>query len=69
MGNSLVDMYAKCGSMEDACKVFNKMSSQDVISWNAILAGFAMHAHGNKAIEHFEQMCEEGVEPHDVTFV
>jgi pentatricopeptide repeat protein len=69
VGNSLVDMYAKCGSMEDACKVFNKMSSRDVISWNAILAGFAMHLHGNKALEHFEQICEEGVEPNDVTFV
>jgi pentatricopeptide repeat protein len=32
VGNSLVDMYAKCGTMEDACKVFNKMSSRDVIS-------------------------------------
>jgi pentatricopeptide repeat protein len=41
---------------------------QDVISWNAILAGFAVHGHGNKALEHFEQMCE-GVEPNDVTFV
>ncbi len=69
VGNSLVDMYAKCGSMEDACKVFNKMSSRDVISWNAILAGFAMHGHGNKALEHFKQMCEEGVVPNDVTFV
>jgi pentatricopeptide repeat protein len=54
VGNSLVDMYAKCGSMEHACKVFNKMSSRDVISWNAILAGFAMHGHGNKALEHFK---------------
>ncbi len=69
VGNSLVDMYAKCGTMEDACKVFNKMSSRDVISWNAILVGFAMHGHGNKALEHFKQMCEEGVEPNDVTFV
>jgi pentatricopeptide repeat protein len=70
VGNSLVDMYAKCGSMEDACKVFNKMSSRDVISWNAMLPGFAMHdVHGNKALEHFEQMFEEGVEPNDVTFV
>ncbi len=37
VGNSLVDMYAKCGSMEDACKVFNKMSSRNVVSWNAMI--------------------------------
>ncbi len=34
IGNSLTDMYAKFGSMEDAWGVFNKMPSQDVVSWN-----------------------------------
>ncbi len=37
VGNCLVDMYAKCGSMEQAWRVFNKMPSGDVVSWNAIL--------------------------------
>ncbi len=69
MGNSLVDMYAKCGSMEDAWRVFNKMPSLDVVSWNAILGGCAMHGHGKEALKHFEQMCEEGVHPDDITFV
>ncbi|CAK9200416.1 unnamed protein product [Sphagnum troendelagicum] len=69
VGNSLVDMYAKCGSMEDAQTVFNKMPSHDVISWNAILGGCAMHGHGNETLKLFEQMCEEGVKPDDITFV
>ncbi len=69
VGNSLVDMYAKCGSMEDAQTVFNKMPSHDVISWNAILGGCAMHGHGNEVLKLFEQMCEEGVKPDDITFV
>jgi len=69
VGSSLVDMYAKCGSMEDAQTVFNKMPSHDVISWNAILGGCAMHGHGNEALKLFEQMCEEGVKPDDITFV
>jgi pentatricopeptide repeat protein len=46
--NSLVDMYAKCGSMEDAWKMFHKMPSQDVVTWTAILG------HGNEALQHFE---------------
>jgi pentatricopeptide repeat protein len=66
LGNSLVDMYAKCGSMEDAWRVFNKMPSRGVISWNAILGGCAMHGHGKEALKHFEQMCE-GVHPDDIT--
>ncbi len=40
--NSLVDMYAKCGSMEDAWRVFNKMSSREVVTWTTILGGCAM---------------------------
>jgi pentatricopeptide repeat protein len=66
--NSLVDMYAKCGSMEDAWRVFNKMPSQDLVTWNVILGGFAMHGHGKEALKHFEQMCKEGVQPDDITF-
>jgi len=69
VGSSLVDMYAKCGSMEDACRVFNSMRSHDVFSWNALLGGFAMHGQGKEALVHFERMCEEGVHPGDVTFV
>jgi pentatricopeptide repeat protein len=50
----LVDMYAKCGSMADAWRVFNKMPSHDVVSWNAILGGCAMHGHGKEVLEHFD---------------
>jgi pentatricopeptide repeat protein len=35
VGTSLVDRYAKCGSIENAGGVFNKMQSQNVVSWNA----------------------------------
>jgi pentatricopeptide repeat protein len=37
VGNSLVDMYAKCGSMEDAWRVFNTMPSQNVVTWSAMI--------------------------------
>jgi pentatricopeptide repeat protein len=60
--------YAKCGSIENARRVFNKMPSQNVVTWNAILGGCAMHGCGKEALEHFEQMCE-GVHPNDITFV
>jgi pentatricopeptide repeat protein len=69
VGTSLVDMYAKCGSIEDAQRVFDKMPSQNVVTWTAILGGCATHGHGKDALQHFEQMCEEGVVPNDVTFV
>jgi len=43
----MVDKCAKCGSMEDARNVFSKMPLKNVISWNSILVGFAVHWHGN----------------------
>jgi pentatricopeptide repeat protein len=62
-------MHAKCGSIEDTSKVFHKMPSQDVVTWNAILGGCAMNGHGKEVSSHiFEWMCELGVQPDDITF-
>ncbi|CAM8978396.1 unnamed protein product [Rhodiola kirilowii] len=60
IGNSLIDMYAKCGQLGCADKVFNEMESKDTVSWNAILAAYAMHGHGKYALEIFSSMKESG---------
>jgi pentatricopeptide repeat protein len=62
-------MYAKCGSMDDAWRVFNKMPSRDVVTWTAVLGGCALHGHGKEALKHFKRMCKEGVQPDDITFI
>jgi pentatricopeptide repeat protein len=62
-------MYAKCGSIEDAKRVFNKLPSCDVASWNAMLLGHVKCGQGQKALELFQQMQQEGVSPDPVTFV
>jgi len=69
VSSSLVDMYAKCGSIEDARKVFNKMSTRNVFAWTIMLGGYAMHGGGHEALGHFERMCQEGVEIDNITFV
>ncbi len=69
VGRSLLDMYAKCGSMEDAWRVFNKMPSQDLVTWTAILVRCAMHGHGKESPKHFEQMCQEDVQPDNIMFI
>jgi pentatricopeptide repeat protein len=54
VGSSLVDMYAKSGSIEDASRVFNKMPySQDVFTWTAIILGHVQSRQGQKALELF----------------
>jgi pentatricopeptide repeat protein len=50
---SLVDVYAKCGNMENACKVFDKMLLRDVVTWNAVIFGYVKCGQGQKALELF----------------
>ncbi len=69
VGNSLVDMYSKCGSIEDACKVFNNMPSRDVVTWNAMILGHVKCGQGQKALELFHQMQQKGVQPTPVTLI
>ncbi|XVF60602.1 hypothetical protein PTKIN_Ptkin08bG0061300 [Pterospermum kingtungense] len=67
--NALIDMYAKCGIVNKAWNVFNGMAERDVVSWNAMLHGFAMHGRGREALNLFSRMKKEGVQSDGVTFV
>jgi pentatricopeptide repeat protein len=49
VGSSLVDLYAKCGSIEDVGKVLKKMPSQDVVTWTAMILEH-VHRQGQKAL-------------------
>ncbi|KAH8972307.1 hypothetical protein BDL97_02G188100 [Sphagnum fallax] len=69
VGSSLVNMYAKCGSIEDAWRVFNRMPSHDVVSWNAMIMGHVRCGQGQKALELYQKMEREGVQPVPLTFV
>ncbi|KAJ7548554.1 hypothetical protein O6H91_07G017100 [Diphasiastrum complanatum] len=69
LGNALVDMYAKCGSMCDAQDVFSELARRDVVSWSTMIVGYAQHGHGEDALQFFKNMQEEGVKPDKVTFV
>eukprot|EP01018_Ginkgo_biloba_P009791 Gb_07727 [translate_table: standard] len=69
VGNALVDMYAKCGSIEDAWDVFDKMPRRDVVSWTTMIAGYAMHGRGKEALQLFEQMQTTATKPNHVTFI
>ena len=69
INNALIDMYAKCGCLERARQVFEKMPRKDVISWTSMISAFAMHGNGNDALSFFYQMQDEKIEPNGVTFV
>lgn len=67
--NSLVTMYAKCGSVDDARLMFEKMSTRDLVSWTAIIVGYAQSGRGKDALQLYEQMVRTGFKPDHVTFV
>lgn len=68
VGNSLIGMYAKCGSLIEARELFEHLRVQDVVSWTALIAGYAEHGPGREALELFENMQEEGISPDAVTY-
>eukprot|EP01018_Ginkgo_biloba_P002748 Gb_11040 [translate_table: standard] len=67
--NALLDMYAKCGSIEQARDLFDKMHQRDVISWTAMISGYAMHGYGKEALNLFEQMQDSGMNPNNITLL
>ncbi|XVE83748.1 hypothetical protein DITRI_Ditri16bG0111300 [Diplodiscus trichospermus] len=68
VGTAMVDMYAKCGMVDTAVKVFECMPRRNVVAWNAMLSGLAMHGRGRLVVDMFPRMTEE-VRPDDLTFI
>ncbi|XP_021763466.1 pentatricopeptide repeat-containing protein At3g46790, chloroplastic-like [Chenopodium quinoa] len=66
---ALVDMYAKCGSVRVARRVFERLQEKRVVAWNAMVSGYAMHGCYDDAIDLFEEMIRQGYVPDHITFV
>ncbi|EER93301.1 pentatricopeptide repeat-containing protein At2g02980, chloroplastic [Sorghum bicolor] len=69
VSTALIDMYAKCGSLEDAIDVFQGMESKDRQAWSVMIVAYANHGYGREAISLFEEMKKEGMKPDDITFL
>eukprot|EP00250_Pteridium_aquilinum_P000338 c10374_g3_i1 orf=1-639(-) len=69
IGNSLVDMYVKCGLLEMAKAVLDKLPVRDVVSWTALIAGYAELGWGEEAFTCFERMRHDNISPNAHTFV
>lgn len=60
---ALINMYAKCGSMEDALKVFDESSDKSATLWAEMILGYRINGHGEQALGFFHQMQQHGIEP------
>lgn len=69
VGSAFIDMYSKCGCLEEAHDVFKLMKQKNVYSYSSMIQGFAVHSRANSAIELFEEMVKMNVKPNSVTFL
>ncbi|KAL5559565.1 hypothetical protein UlMin_035776 [Ulmus minor] len=69
VGTSLVDMYAKCGNIEEAYRLFRRMDIKDVALCNAMVFGLAQHGNAKEALDLFGFMICNHIEPDRVTFI
>jgi len=68
VGSALVGLYAKCNSVDHARRVFDKMLQRDVVSWTAMIVGYAHNGYSLEALRLFQRMQQEGVEPDSNSF-
>lgn len=66
--SALLDVYAKCGRLSDARRVFGGMPKRNTISWNALIAGYSESGNLAQAMALFLEMEREGLAPDEVTF-
>ncbi|PKU63419.1 pentatricopeptide repeat-containing protein At1g59720, chloroplastic/mitochondrial [Dendrobium catenatum] len=71
VATALINMYARCGSLNCALKVFNGIQKKDSSTWTAMIGGLAMHGCGERAVAFFDKMVEEKerhLQPDGLTF-
>ncbi|KAJ9176127.1 hypothetical protein P3X46_011472 [Hevea brasiliensis] len=67
--SSLIDMYAKCGSLNDAQRIFKQNIDMNVVLWTSMISAFAFHGQGQEAVQLFECMMNERIKPNEITFI
>lgn len=69
LATALVDMYSKCGQLEQSRELFDLMKEKDLISWNVMISGYGMHGQAKSAIEIFQEMEVSNLKPNELTFL
>ncbi|KAK1282292.1 putative pentatricopeptide repeat-containing protein [Acorus calamus] len=69
VGNALIDMYSKCGNVESAITVFEKLSRKDKFTWTAMITGLAVNGRAEEALRLFSRMIRASVKPDEITYI
>lgn len=68
LGTALIDLYSRCGSVDDSIRMFDKMPDRNVLTWTALINGLAVHGRSKDALRVFYEMKKSGLRPDHVTF-
>ncbi|PIN22403.1 hypothetical protein CDL12_04886 [Handroanthus impetiginosus] len=69
VSGALLDMYAKCGSIDESKKIFDESAQKSQVSWTAIICAHARHGDYESVMKYFNEMVIEGIKPHSITFL
>ncbi|KAI5669365.1 hypothetical protein M9H77_19218 [Catharanthus roseus] len=68
INNDLIDMYGKCGRIDLACSVFDRMLDRNVVSWTALMCGYLLHGDAKRSLFLFREMTYSYEKPNEFTF-
>lgn len=66
---ALLDMYAKCGAMNEALDVFYKLPKRDLVSWTSMINAYGSHGQALEALKLFSKMQQCNAKPDGVAFL
>ncbi|KAH7862704.1 hypothetical protein Vadar_008395 [Vaccinium darrowii] len=70
VGSALIDMYSKCGKVEYAESIFKSLTRKNLVTWNALISGFAHNGKSNKMMELYKQLkMVKDLKPDGITFL
>lgn len=66
---ALLDMYAKCGAVDEALNVFNRLPCRDLVSWTSMITAYGSHGKAKEALKLFDEMLQSNAKPDGVTLL
>nr|BAN18186.1 pentatricopeptide repeat protein [Physcomitrium patens] len=69
VANKIMRVYNRCGRLQDARKVFDKLEKKNVVTWTTMIGGYAEYDRTKDAIKIYNQMRQEGGKPDKITYL
>lgn len=69
VGAAVLNLYAKCGKMDEAMRVFDKMGRRDLVCWTTMITGLAQNGQAREAVDVYRQMQKRGMEGDEVVML